>query len=771
MNALHLSKKWFLLTISFITERKWFKQAVRLLWIWFFVLVIGLPLYVYLVIENPYNLFGPMPTLRDIENPENDLSSEVFSADGVSLGRYIRYHRSQINYDDLPDVLVRTLIVSEDHRFYEHSGMDFWSYLRVLWGMVTFESQGGGSTLTQQTAKNLFRTREEELEGGIARLGTPFDLMVSKTKELIIAVRLEEKFTKEEIIALYLNTVPFNYNAYGIKVAAETYFNKPLHDLNIQESALLVGMLQGTHRFNPVDFPESAKAKRNEVLNKLYRHKYIKTKHQLDSLQALPIQLKFTIRSHNNGPATYFRNVLQNQLNEWCKEHGYDLLESGLKIHTTIDSRLQRMAEEAMVEHMRKLQGDFDHEWGQRNPWLDANHREIKDFLQTRIKRTEAYRILSEKHGSDSDSLEILLNRKRPMRIFTWNGEKDTLFSSYDSLRYYNRFLHTGLLAMNPETGEVKAWVGGINHKYFKFDHVHQSKRQPGSTFKAFVYGKAMEDGYSPCHVLYDNSPMIDIGGSIYHPTNSNGTYGDGKPYTLRQGLAKSLNSVTMQLMEQLKPANVAAFAKKVGIHSELKPVYSLGLGTSDVSLDELVAAYCGFVNRGIYTRPFFITRIEDKYGNVLETFVPETRQVMSEETADKMLYMLKGGVDEEGGTSRLLSRQVLADNDVAGKTGTTDDASDGWYVGMTRNLVTGIWVGGNERAIHFPSWTFGSGSRSALPLWDKFMQKVYADRACGYTKEKFRVSNSAFDFSIDCTPDSLEHIDLDHIDVMNPDL
>jgi penicillin-binding protein 1A len=745
-------KALFLTVAAFFkTERKWFRHAVRALWIWFFVLVIGIPLYVYMVMKNPFDLFGAMPSLRDIENPGNDLSSEVISADGVSLGRYFRYNRSQVSYDELPEVLVKTLIISEDHRFYQHTGLDFRSYLRVVWGIVTFQRQGGGSTLTQQTAKNLFRTREQELQGKLSRLGPPFDLIISKTKEWIIAMRLEENFTKEEIIALYLNTVPFNNNAYGIKVAAETYFNKALNDLTIQEAALLVGMLQGTSRFNPVEYPERAKTKRNEVLSKLYRHRYIKTTSALDSLQALPLQLNFVVQNHNTGIATYFRSVLKKQMLNWCKENGYDLVESGLKIYTTIDSRMQRFAEEAMAEHMRTLQKDFDKQWGRRNPWVDSHKNEIMDFIQKRIKRTEAYRNLVGKYGLSSDSVEAFLKKKRPMRIFTWNGEKDTLFSSYDSLRYYYRFLQTGLFAMNPQTGEVKAWVGGVNHKYFKFDHVHQSKRQPGSTFKAFVYGKAIEEGYSPCHVLYDNSPTIDLGRSVYHPTNANGTYGDGQPYTLRHAMAKSLNSITIQLMERLGASNVAAFAEKTGIHSKLDPVYALGLGTSDVSLDELVAAYSGFVNGGIHTEPFYITRIEDKHGNVIQNFMPVAKQVMSEETAGKMLFMLKGGVEEDGGTSRSLSREVLADNDVAGKTGTTDDASDGWYVGLTHNLVTGIWVGGDERAIHFPSWTFGSGGRTALPMWDKFMQKVYFNRVPGYGKGSFKNLVSHPDFEIDC--------------------
>jgi penicillin-binding protein 1A len=727
-----------------LSEKPWFKKVIKAIWIVFFIMVLGLPLYIYGVIKNPYDLFGALPSLRAMENPENDLSSEVISADGVSLGRYFRYNRSQISYDELPPLLVRTLLISEDHRFYEHSGMDFWSYIRVIKGIITFDSQGGGSTLTQQTAKNLFRTRDEELKGKLGRLASPIDLLISKTKEWIIAVKLERNFTKEEIIALYLNTVPFNNNAYGIKIAAETYFNKSLKKLNLQEAALLVGMLQGTYRFNPIEYPERALNKRNDVLNKLYVHHYISNK-TCDSLKALPLRLKFSVQNQNQGIATYFRSVLKNELTIWCKEHGYDLFESGLKIYTTIDSRMQRFAEEAMSDQMRKLQTEFDREWGARNPWLDDNKIEIDDFLQRKIKRTNTYKNLRFHYPEGSDSINIMLTRKKRMRIFTWKGECDTIFSSMDSLRYYSRFLQSGLLSMNPINGEVKAWVGGINHKYFKYDHVYQSKRQPGSTFKPFVYGKAIEDGYSPCHQFLDISPTIEINGVQYYPANAGGGHGNGKSYTLRQALALSLNSITMQLMQKLKPENVAAFANRVGINSQLDVVYSLGLGTSNVSLGELVGAYGGFVNLGICNEPYYLTRIEDKDGNVLASFIPRSKQVMSQETAYKIVYLLRGGVEEDGGTSGSLSSAVIENNEVGGKTGTTDNASDGWYVGVTHDLVTGIWVGGDEPSIHFPSWQFGSGGRTALPMWDKYMQKIYSHASIGFSKGNFKQPDIAF--------------------------
>jgi penicillin-binding protein 1A len=738
------------LTAILLWKTRWFASVVKIIWISLLVFVVGITLYIFMVLYNPLNLAGDMPSLQAMEKPENDLSSEVISADGVSLGRYFRYNRSQVTYDDLSPELVRTLLISEDHRFYDHSGMDFPSYLRVLKGILTFSKQGGGSTLTQQTAKNLFRTRSEELRGRLGSLAVPLDLLISKTKEWIIAIKLEENFTKEEIIALYLNTVPFNNNAYGIKIAAQTYFNKGVKSLTVNESALLVGMLQGTNRFNPIEYPQRALDKRNQVLKKLYDHKYLKSKHEYDGLVKQPLGLKFSVENPNEGIAAYFRSVLRNDLMKWCKENDYDLFESGLKIYTTIDSRLQYLAEEALREHMRKLQKDFDKDWGDKNPWVDDNGRELADFIQRKTERTAAYKRLVARYGAGSDSLKIMLNIKRPMTVFSWEGERSVNFSTIDSIRYYNRFLHAGLMSMNPVNGEVKAWVGGIDHGYFQYDHVHQGKRQPGSTFKPFVYGKAMEDGYTPCFEAMDLTPYIKVGNTTYHPPNSGGGFGDGTKYTLRQALARSLNSVTMQLMEKLQPSNVAEFAKRMGIASKLDPVYALGLGTSDVALDEMVAAYCSFVNLGIYTEPYYISRIEDKYGNVIADFVPKPRQVINEKTAYAMVYMLRGVVEEEGGSAGGLSTAVTENNEVGGKTGTTNNASDGWFIGITPNLVTGVWVGGDERSIHFPRWGSGSGAKAALPVFDKFMTKVYRHPETGIKKGYFR-QPSEMDISLDC--------------------
>ncbi|HKZ36291.1 MAG TPA: transglycosylase domain-containing protein, partial [Chryseolinea sp.] len=694
----------------------WFKKATKAIWILFLCFIIGLPVYVYSVRFDIFGLFGGMPSLKAIENPENDLSSELLSADGVSLGRYFRYNRSQVTYEQLSPHLVNTLLLSEDHRFYNHSGLDFQAYLRVLYGVLTFNSgaKGGGSTLTQQLAKNLY-TQNPELDGSLAGLGKLPSRIIQKTKEWMISVHLEKNFTKEEIITMYLNTSNFSSNAYGIKIAAETYFNKQPDSLNLQESAVLVGMLQAPSLYNPKRNPKNALSKRNEVLFKLYKHGYIKTRAEYESIKLLPIELKYSVQNQNEGLATYFRTVIQNDLMAWCKENGYDLWESGLRVYTTIDSRMQRYAEEAMAEAMKPQQKTFDAHWKNKNPWTDLEGNEIQGFLESRIKQSEAYRNLVNRYGKNSDSVKIMLNLKKPMTIFTWNGERDTLFSSMDSLNHYKRFLNAGFMSMDSQTGAIKAWVGGINHKYFKYDHVRQGTRQPGSAFKPFVYGTAMEAGYNPCLRLQDVSPTFDVPGGTWTPPNAEGDRGKGEWLTLRQALAQSKNSITAQVLQRVGAENVVDFAHRVGIRSPLDPVPSLCLGVSNVSLYELVGGYSSFVNSGIHTEPYFITHIEDKNGNVIENRVPKTRQAISEQTAFKMVYMLMGGVQEQGGTSLGLSYELKKDNEIGGKTGTTNNASDGWYMGIARDLVSGSWVGGDERSIHYRDWSLGSGGKTAF--------------------------------------------------------
>lgn len=730
----------------------WIQKTVKGIWIVFFCVVTLPPLYVYTVHIDLFGLYGGMPGYAAIENPENDLSSELMSADGFSLGRYFLYNRSQVNYQQLSPHLVNTLIYSEDHRFYGHAGMDFLAYPRVLYGIITLSAQGGGSTITQQLAKNLY-TLNPELDGHLAAWGAWPRRVIQKTKEWIISIQLERNFTKEEIITMYLNTSHFGSNAYGIKVAAETYFSKQPSELNIQESAVLVGLLQNPSLYNPYYHPDNAFRKRNQVLRKLHRHHYI-TSRAYDSLKALRIALEYDVQNHNDGLAPYLTATLRNRLRAWARENGFNLVESGLKIYTTIDSRMQQYAEAAMRERMAPLQAAFEAQWKERGsePWVDDGGYEIKDYPENKIKRTALYKRLVKKYVNNPDSVAIMLHLKKRMRVFSWTGERDTLMSSMDSLRYYNRFLQAGLMAMDPQTGEVKAWVGGINHKFFKYDHVRSATRQPGSTFKPFVYGKAIEEGYSPCYTLFDVSPVISLpGGRIWHPRNAEGDLGSGQEFTLRRAMALSKNTISAQVVELVRPANVVEFAHRMGITSHLEAVPSLALGTSTVSLHDMVAAYSAFVNLGMYTEPFLITRIEDKNGNVIESFIPQTRQATDEKTAYKMLYMLMGGVEEEGGTSAGIDPFLKRDNELGGKTGTTDNASDGWYMGVTHNLVTGVWVGGDEPTIHFPSWIFGSGGRTARPVWEQFMRKVYQDPSLGYGKGKFKMPADSLDMTLNC--------------------
>ncbi len=734
-----------------IPNRK-IKLATKIFWgLAIFILVV-LPLYIYSVSIDLGGLYGGMPSLKSLENPENDLSSDLISADGVSLGRYYRYNRSQTTYEELSPALVNTLLASEDHRFLQHSGIDLQGLLRAVTGVLTFRYAGGGSTITMQLAENLFNTMSEN-EGILYKIPGVKQIVI-KTKEWIISAQLERNFTKKEILAMYLNTVSFGSNAFGIKTAAETFFGKAADSLNYQESAVIIGLLQGTTAFSPIQNYERSLAKRNQVLNKVYRHGHI-DKTTLDSLKQLPIDLSsYGVSNHNTGLATYFRSMIKLELIFWAREHGYDLYEDGLKIYTTIDSKMQKYAEEAVEKHMADLQKVFNEHWKGSNPWRDLQGKEIPNFLESRFKQSDHYKQLVEKYGSDHDSISIIMRQPRKMTVFSWDGEIDTTLSPLDSIKYYKHFLNAGMMSMDPHTGHIKAWVGGINHKYFKYDHVRQGKRQPGSTFKPFVYGAAIEHGYAPCYEVVDAMVTFQVVGDppTWSPPNSDGTYGTGEKMTIRQGLARSVNTITAYLMQEIKPESVVDFAHRVGIESELEAVPSLCLGVNDVSVFELVGAYSTFANMGIATKPYYITRIEDKNGNVIENFVPKTKQAISPQTAYKMLYMLRGGVEERGGTSQGLSMELKIDNEIAGKTGTTNNASDGWYMGVTKDLVSGVWVGGDERSIHFRNWSLGSGSKTARPIWDIYMRKVYNDPQLGYTKGKFLQPPGGLDVALDCS-------------------
>ena len=735
-------------------KEKVYRGIVVGLWALFIAGFLAIPLYIYSVSINFMGLYGGMPGFKMLENPENDLSSELYSADNVLLGKYFRENRVNATFDELSPNLVNSLVAVEDARFEEHSGIDEISMARVAVKTILLgQNTGGGSTLSQQTAKNLFNLRtDDKYEGKLSGINSKLDMLFKKTKEWILAVRLEKAYTKKEILAMYLNTVDFGSNAFGIKVASQTFFNKTPNELNVHEAALLSGIVQAPSRLSPVRNPENALERRNVVISQMEKYGFL-TQVQADSFMAKPLDLVYNVENHNQGPAPYFRSVIKDFLHSWTREHGYDLYEDGLKIYTTIDSRMQRHAEDAVQSHMANLQKTFSKEWGDRNPWIGDDNQELKGFVEKEIKNSDHYRYLVNKYGKGSDSINIVLNTKRPMRVFSYKGgEVDTVMSPIDSLKYYKRFLHTGFMAMDPYTGAVRAWVGGINHKHFKFDHVKQGKRQPGSTFKTFVYATAIENGYSPCYSVYDVPQSYATGGDppTYSPRNSDGKF-TGEPISMREALARSVNSVTVNIMHKMGPQNVVALARRMGIKSDLEPVLALALGVNEVSVFEMVGAYSTFVNKGVYTEPYYITRIEDKNGNVLYEPHPKTVEALNEETAYVMLHMLKGSTELEGGAGMGLSRDLRYNMEIGAKTGTTQNASDGWFMGVTPELVAGAWVGGDSRNIRFRNWLSGQGARTARPIWNEFMLKVYKDPELGFTRTTFDAPEVPISTELNC--------------------
>ncbi|MFY0653330.1 MAG: transglycosylase domain-containing protein [Cyclobacteriaceae bacterium] len=742
------------------------KRLIRITWA---IVIIGLlSLYgtFYAVSVDAFGLFGGLPSLKSLERPDPDLSSELISGDGKLLGKYYRNDRTPVSYSELSPELVTTLMETEDRRYTQHSGIDLRSLLRAISGLITWEFKGGGSTITMQLAQNLYATNTEN-RGALykyRRIGQ----VITKLKEYIISIQLEKSYTKEEILAMFLNTYEFGYNSYGIKVAAKTYFNKLPSELNYNESAVFLGLINAATRFDPVRNPENAKAKRTEVLFKLFRNDII-SREEFDSLKVADFGLQFKVSDHNTGPAQYFRSVIGNYLRYWAKENGYDLYADGLRIYTTIDSRMQEYAENALRRHMKTLQNTFINHLEGDAPWIDEEGNELEDFVENAIKKTPYYKSLAERYDEESDSLDYYLNLPKKMTVFSWEGEKDTTMSMVDSLKYYKHFLHSGFMAMDPHTGHIKAWVGGINHKYFKFDHVKQGKRQPGSTFKPIVYATAMEAGYSPCFPVRDLPVTWSMPGQdppTWTPENSDGPF-TGDEMTLRKAMANSINSITAYIMQKVTPKRAVEMANRLGIESHIDAVPSLCLGAGgELSLYEMNGAYSTFVNNGIYTQPYFITRIEDQNGVVLQDFIPKRKEVLEEKTAYLMVHMLKGATEEEGGTARGLAWELKDGNEIGGKTGTTQNASDGWFMGVTKDLVAGGWVGGDDRSIHFKYWAMGQGARTAMPIWQNFMLNVYKDKSLGIEKGPFPEPTFDLDVELDCSKhqnsgqeaDSLSH-------------
>ncbi len=706
-------------------------------------------LFIFLV---GFGVFGSLPKVDELLNPKNNLATIVYSGDMKILGKYYSENRVNVAFEKIDKDVVNALIATEDVRYYEHNGVDFKALLRSFFGVFTGGNRGGGSTISQQLAKMMFpRERLNKLE-----------LVVRKLKEWIIATQLEKYYTKDEILALYLNKFDFLNLAVGIKSAAQIYFNSNQDSLKIEQAAMLVGMAKNPSLFNPIRHNEICLKRRNVVLNQLVKYGYLSSL-KYDSLKVLPLGLSFRPEDHNDGLAPYFREYLRDVfLKNWCKSHinseteaPYNIYKDGLKIYTTIDSKMQNYAEEAVYEHMNDLQKMFSKEClNKKNApfaW-NISKQEIEGIMNSSVKRSDRYRQLKEDGLSHEKIIEIF-HKPAPMRVYSLRGDIDTILSPYDSIKYYKSFLQTGFMAMEPQTGYVKAWVGGINHKYFKYDHVKVSKRQVGSTFKPFVYSLAIQEGLSPCHQVPNIRTCINMpDGKDWCPDNSDGLKGTGQMITLRRALALSVNYVTAWIMKQYGPHAVVNLVKRLGVTSQIPEVPSICLGTADISVFEMVAANSTFANKGTYIQPTFITRIEDKNGKVLEEFIPNSNEVFSEEKAYTIIQLMRGVV-QEGTGSRLRGAKYKLNNQIAGKTGTTQHNADGWFIGLTPELVAGCWVGGEDRSIHFNSITEGQGASMALPIWGKFFVKVYADKTIKLSKADFtKPKNLDPNLEMDCS-------------------
>ena len=702
----------------------------------FLAVSLALGIYVFMLNYNVLYLTGQMPSVEELKNPKLNQSSEIYSQDGVMIGKFYAENRTPIKYENIPKSLINALVATEDARFYEHGGVDPRAIGRAL---ISFGKDGGGSTITQQLAKNLFKTRRKNSSGLLNKL--PFvRKIIYKSKEWLMALKLERNFTKDEIITYYFNTVDFGSNAFGLKTAARTFFNKLPDSLNVQEGAVLVGLQKATTNYNPLKNPKRSKERRDVVLGQMAKYKFL-TKSQADSISALPLVTDFTPENPYSGPASYLKNVVQDYVKKWGEENGYDLYTSGLKIYTTIDSRMQKYAEDATSQKMKQLQHTFDNHWRGRNPWIDEDGNELPGFIDSVARRTERYKSLSKRFMPlyPDSIMYYMKNVKYKMRVFSWDNERgydSTRMTPYDSIAYYKHFLQSGMVAMDPHTGYIRAWVGGLDYDYFKYDHVKQGKRQPGSTFKPFVYTTAIDDtliNLSPCDRIQDRPFRKEYRENgedkVWEPRNSTGYY-TYSHMTLRRAMARSVNSITAQLTDDVGPERVAQYAHRMGIKSKLEAVPSIGLGSSDVSLYELVGAYCTFANDGEAIDPMIVQRIEDRDGNVIETFSSKARRAISSETAFLMRYMLQGGLQESGGTSQSLWSYNLFKNhnEIGAKTGTTSNNSDGWFVALSDKLVVGAWVGGDDRSIHFRSTDLGEGAKTALPLVGQFLEKLYAD-------------------------------------------
>jgi len=754
---------------NFFTIIKWF-------WILFATGIFAIAL---LFLSASWGFLGELPTFETLENPQTKLASEIISSDGETLGKfYLDDNRTDVDYKDLPKNLVDALVASEDVRYYEHSGIDAKGVLRAV---VFLGKRGGASTISQQLARQLFvgvRSRNK------------FETIKQKAKEWVIATQLERSYTKEEIIKMYLNIYDFGNNADGIRSASRIYFGKEPKNLKIEESAMLIGMLQNSSYYNPLRREELTREKRNLVLSQMAKFEFI-SEVEKDSLQALKMDINYNPESHREGIATYFRMYLQGFMNKWIKKNPKPALKGerdkwniyldGLRIYTTIDSRMQQNAEDAVAEHMKRLQAEFFHQnTPDRNktaPFIEEVPGEIDRIMERAIKSSHRWHNL-EDQGKNEKDIRASFNEPVEMTVFDWNSEtkeKDTVMTPMDSIRYYKTFLKTAMMSMEPQSGHVKAWVGGIDYKHFQYDNVIQGARQVGSTFKPFVYAAAIDQlRLSPCDVLPDNQYCIEANKhgnpDPWCPKNSDGKY-SGEMMTLKHALANSVNTITAQLIDKVGPKAVVAIAKNLGITGNIPEVPSIALGTADLNVYEMVGAYGAFANQGVYVKPVMVTRIEDKNGTVLFEYVPETKDVLSKDVSYAMVNLMSG-VTQGGSGTRLRTtgydkwrkeyEEIITGypyefkNQIAGKTGTTQNQSDGWFMGMVPNLVTGVWVGGDDKAVHFKTITYGQGASMALPIWGLYMKKNYANKYLGVSVEDFEKPEN-LSINVDCSKSGIE--------------
>jgi len=772
-------------------EKKSFFKFIKWFWILF---ASGVLLAALVFLFASWGWLGYMPEFEHLENPQTNLASEVISTDGETLGKYyLDDNRTPVSFEQLPKNLVDALVATEDVRHYKHAGIDWYGTLRALVAKLTFRNKGGASTITQQLARQLF----------VGKRAKDWKKYTQKVREWVIATRLERQYTKEEIIAMYLNIYDWGYSADGIRSAANIYFGKEPKNLKVEESAMLVGMLKNSSYFNPRRREELVLNRRNTVLGQMRRNGYLSQK-EGDSLEALEMKMNFNLQNHKEGLATYFRMHVQRFVNNWAKKHPKPALEGerdtwnlyldGLKIYTTIDSRMQKNAEDAVGQHMAKLQAEFDvQNTPKRNktaPFVDLKPDEIERIMERAMKTSDRWRKMKNQ-GKSEKVIRASFDKPAQMTIFDYkaqNKERDTTMTPRDSIRYYKSLLRTSMMSMEPQTGHVKAWVGGVSYKHFQYDNVYQGARQVGSTFKPFVYATAIDQlRMSPCDSLPDTKhciPANKYGPDPWCPDNSNGKF-SGEMMTLKRALAGSVNSITAKLIDDVGPANVVKLANKLGLNREIPAVPSIALGTWDYNVYDMVGAYGAFVNQGVYVKPVMVTRIEDKNGTVLYEYVPETKDVMSKDVAYAMVNLMEGVTQPGASGYRLRSRGATSaeykeiitgypyefKNPIAGKTGTTQNQSDGWFMGMVPNLVTGVWVGGEERATHFKGIRYGQGASMALPIWGLYMKENYANKDIGVSDKAF-VKPKNMSINVDCAKvkkemleDAVPDEDLDDID------